>query len=73
MVTAVPEGLEKDILGCATSSSTWDRVNPNAPEEYDELNTRHAFLTEQAQDAHHAIERLTQGERGAWTRSCGKS
>jgi chromosome segregation protein len=33
-------------------------VNPNAPQEYDELKARHAFLAEQAADAHHAIEGL---------------
>jgi chromosome segregation protein len=33
-------------------------VNPNAPQEYDELKARHKFLTEQATDAQHAIEKL---------------
>ena len=58
VVTAVPEGLEKEIRKLRNQLKYMGSVNPNAPQEYDELKTRHAFLTEQAADAQHAIESL---------------
>jgi chromosome segregation protein len=58
VVTAVPEGLEKEIRKLRNQLKYMGTINPNAPREYDELTARHAFLTEQAQDAHHAIESL---------------
>ncbi len=58
VVTAVPEGLEKEIRKLRNQLKYMGQINPNAPQEYEELKGRHAFLTEQAQDAHHAIERL---------------
>ncbi len=58
VVTEVPEGLEKEIRRLRNQLKYMGAVNPNAPQEYDELKTRHAFLTEQTTDAQHAIEKL---------------
>lgn len=58
VVTAVPEGLEKEIRRLRNQLKYMGSINPNAPQEYDELKARHTFLTEQASDAHGAIERL---------------
>ncbi|MBI5303160.1 MAG: AAA family ATPase [Chloroflexi bacterium] len=58
VVTHVPEGLEKEIRKLRNQIKYMGTVNPNAPQEYDELKARHAFLTEQAADAAHAIESL---------------
>ena len=58
VVTAVPEGLEKEIRKYRNQLKYMGTINPAAPQEYDELKTRHAFLTEQAADAHRAIEGL---------------
>lgn len=58
VVTSVPEGLEKEIRRLRNQLKYMGAVNPNAPQEYDELKARHTFLTEQATDAQHAIEKL---------------
>jgi chromosome segregation protein len=58
VVTAVPEGLEKEIRKLRNQLKYMGQINPAAPQEYDELKARHAFLTEQAADAHRAIEGL---------------
>ncbi len=58
VVTGVPEGLEKEIRRLRNQLKYMGSVNPNAPQEYDELKARHTFLTEQATDAQHAIEKL---------------
>lgn len=58
VVMAVPEGLEKEIRKLRNQLKYIGSVNPNALQEYDELKARHAFLTEQAADAHRAIESL---------------
>jgi chromosome segregation protein len=60
VVTEVPEGLEKEIRRLRNQLKYMGAVNPNAPQEYEELKARHAFLTEQATDAQHAIEKLNQ-------------
>jgi chromosome segregation protein len=60
VVTEVPEGLEKEIRRLRNQLKYMGTVNPNAPQEYDELKARHTFLTEQAADAQHAIEKLNQ-------------
>ncbi len=60
VVTQVPEGLEKEIRRLRNQLKYIGAVNPNAPQEYDELKARHTFLTEQAADAQHAIEKLNQ-------------
>lgn len=58
VVTSVPEGLEKEIRRLRNQLKYMGSVNPNAPQEYAELKARHTFLTEQAADAQHAIEKL---------------
>ncbi len=58
VVTAAPEGLEKEIRKLRNQLKYMGSVNPNAPQEFDELKARHQFLTEQAADAQHAIEKL---------------
>lgn len=58
VVSAISEGLEKEIRKLRNQLKYMGAINPNAPQEYDELKTRHAFLTEQAEDARHAIESL---------------
>ncbi len=58
VVTAVPEGLEKEIRKLRNQLKYMGSINPNAPQEYEELKQRHTFLTEQAADAHRAIESL---------------
>ncbi len=58
VVTAVPDGLEKEICKLRNQLKYMGTINPTAPQEYDELKARHAFLTEQAADAHRAIESL---------------
>ncbi len=58
IVTDVPEGLEKEIRRLRNQLKYMGSINPNAPEEYDELKKRHTFLTEQIADAQHAIESL---------------
>lgn len=60
VVTLVPEGLEKEIRRLRNQLKYMGAVNPNAPQEYEELKARHTFLTEQATDAQHAIEKLNQ-------------
>jgi chromosome segregation protein len=58
VVSAISEGLEKEIRKLRNQLKYMGAINPNAPQEYDELKTRHAFLTEQAEDARHAITSL---------------
>ena len=58
VVTAVPEGLEKEIRKYRNQLKYMGTINPTAPQEFDELKTRHAFLTEQAADAYRAIDSL---------------
>ena len=58
VVTAVPEGLEKEIRRLRNQLKYMGTINPNAPQEYDELKARHTFLTDQTNDARLAIESL---------------
>ena len=58
VVTDIPDDLEKEIRRVRNQLKYMGTVNPNAPQEYDELKARHTFLTEQASDAQHAIEKL---------------
>ncbi len=58
VITAAPEGLEKEIRKLRNQIKYMGVINPTAPQEHDELKARHAFLTEQAADAHRAIESL---------------
>lgn len=57
-VTQIPENLEKEIRKLKNQMRYMGSVNPNAPQEYEELRERHTFLTTQAADLNTAIERL---------------
>ncbi len=57
-VAAIPAEFDKEIRRLRNQLKYMGVVNPNAPQEYAELKTRHAFLTEQASDARLAIESL---------------
>lgn len=59
-VPSLPDGFDKEIRRLKNQMRYIGNVNPNAPQEYAELKERHAFLTEQAADLQHAIERLHQ-------------
>jgi len=58
VVSAISQELEKEIRKLRNQLRNMGVINPIAPQEYDELKTRHAFLTAQAEDATHAIESL---------------
>lgn len=58
VVSAIPQELEKEIRKLRNQLRNMGVINPSAPQEYEELKTRHAFLTAQAEDATHAIESL---------------
>lgn len=59
-VDALPDGFDKEIRRLKNQMRYIGNVNPNAPQEYQELKERHAFLTEQAADLTSAIEKLQQ-------------
>ncbi len=58
VIAAVPEGLEKEIRKLRNQLKYMGSINPNAPQEYEELKGRHHFLQEQTADSQHAIEGL---------------
>jgi chromosome segregation ATPase len=57
-VTAVPEGLEKEIRKLKNQMRYIGSVNPQAPQEYTELKQRHDFLKAQSEDLNRAITQL---------------
>ncbi|MBI4675620.1 MAG: AAA family ATPase, partial [Chloroflexi bacterium] len=57
-VEQLPDGFDKEIRRLKNQMRYIGNVNPNAPQEYAELKERHAFLTEQAADLTHALERV---------------
>ncbi|HEY6041545.1 MAG TPA: AAA family ATPase, partial [Anaerolineae bacterium] len=59
-VTETPESLDKEIRKLKNQMRYIGNVNPTAPQEYEELRSRHEFLTAQAADLTSAIERLHQ-------------
>ncbi len=59
-VSALPEGLERDIRRLRTQLSRLGNVNPNAPAEYEEMLERHAFLSTQLADLKEAVATLEQ-------------
>ena len=60
VVEELPEGLEDEIRRLKGRLRRLGTVNPNAPEEYAEVQERHAFLTGQAADLEQATEQLQQ-------------
>jgi chromosome segregation protein len=57
-VTTLPDNFEREIRRLKNQMKYIGNVNPGAPQEFDELKQRHAFLTDQASDLTEAIERL---------------
>jgi chromosome segregation protein len=57
-VEDLPEGLEEQINALKRRLRRLEPVNPDAPDEYAELNQRYEFLSSQAQDLEHAIADL---------------
>ncbi|MEA3339051.1 MAG: AAA family ATPase, partial [Chloroflexota bacterium] len=58
VVEELPEGLEEEIQRIKARTRRLGRVNPNAPDNYAEVQERHQFLTEQSADLETASEKL---------------
>lgn len=58
VVEVLPEGLEEEIHRLKSRLRQLGPVNPNAPEEYAEVNERYRFLSEQVADLEAASARL---------------
>ncbi|MBC7263486.1 MAG: chromosome segregation protein SMC [Chloroflexi bacterium] len=57
-VTVLPEGLSHEISETRARLRRLGTVNPEAPQEYQEVLHRHTFLTEQAADLERAAQSL---------------
>lgn len=60
VVEELPEGLKEEIRRIKARVRRLERVNPNAPDDYAEVQERHQFLTEQSADLETASEKLRQ-------------
>ena len=60
VVEKLPKGLEEEIQRIKARTRRLERVNPNAPDNYAEVQERHQFLTEQSADLGTASEKLRQ-------------
>jgi chromosome segregation protein len=60
VVEELPEGLEDEMAFLKKRLRQLGSINPNAPEELDEVQERHHFLTEQAEDLKAASTKLRQ-------------
>jgi chromosome segregation protein len=60
VVEELPEGVENDVRRLKVQLGRLGSVNPNAPKEFDELRTRHEFLTSQMADLEKAAADLRQ-------------
>jgi len=58
VVEVLPEGLEEEIQHLKSRLRQLGPVNPGAPQEYEELEERHHFLSEQVKDLEAASTRL---------------
>jgi len=58
IVEELPEGLEEEIQRLKARLRRLGSVNPNAPEDYAEVEERHRFLTEQSADLETASAQL---------------
>ncbi|MEJ2210425.1 MAG: chromosome segregation protein SMC, partial [Anaerolineae bacterium] len=58
IVEALPKGLEEEIHQIKAQLRRMGSVNPNAVDEYDEVQDRHNFLTTQAADLDEAASSL---------------
>ncbi len=59
-VTQIPAALEEDIKRLRIQLRNLGPINPDAPQEYEQLRQRHDFLEEQIQDLTEASEDLKQ-------------
>jgi chromosome segregation protein len=57
-VDVLPEGVEEQIRALKRRLYRLGSINPNAPQEYQEIQQRHAFLSSQAQDLEQATTQL---------------
>jgi chromosome segregation protein len=60
VVEELPEGVESDVRRFKLQLNRLGSVNPNAPKEFEELRTRHEFLTTQTADLEQAAADLRQ-------------
>jgi chromosome segregation protein len=60
VVERLPEGLEEEIQRLKARLRRLGSVNPNAPDEYAEVQERHRFLTDQSADLEVASTQLRQ-------------
>lgn len=60
VVEELPEGLEQEMQLLKTRLRRLGAINPNAPDEYAEVQERHDFLTEQSADLEAASAKLRQ-------------
>jgi chromosome segregation protein len=60
VVEELPEGVENDVRRFRLQLNRLGSVNPNAPIEFEELRTRHEFLTSQTADLEQATADLRQ-------------
>jgi chromosome segregation protein len=60
VVEELPEGVENDVRRFKVQLRRLGSVNPNAPKEFEELHSRHEFLTRQMADLEQAATDLRQ-------------
>lgn len=60
VVEELPEGVENDVRRLKVQLNRLGSVNPDAPKEFEELRTRHEFLTSQMTDLEQAAADLRQ-------------
>ena len=60
VVEELPEGVENDVRRLKVQINRLGSVNPDAPKEFEELHTRHEFLTTQMTDLEQAAADLRQ-------------
>jgi chromosome segregation protein len=60
VVDELPEGVDNDVRRLKVQLSRLQSVNPNAPQEFEELRDRHEFLIRQTADLEQAANNLRQ-------------
>jgi chromosome segregation protein len=60
VVEELPEGVENDVRRLKVQLGRLGSINPDAPKEFEELSTRHKFLTSQMADLEQATADLRQ-------------